>query len=128
MASTDELKNQALQIAINSFLEAKSFVLSQAPDVVQQLLLWNIWLRVSLLIGFTVFLVVGTLTFNKLNKKLFEIDDDGFLPFVHTILFLGATVGILTSSIFKIIPELIQLIVAPKIWLLEYAAHLAGIK
>lgn len=116
----DEITN-ALTVLIESFIQTKDFVLAQAPDVIHQLIAYNtmkytIWLWVMGII--TAIAYAGII---RMGFWEWEADNE-----IEATLWVGAIVGgILTIITTCVAMEYIKLTIAPKVWLLEYAAELA---
>lgn len=107
--------NSALLSIINDVTATKNFILAQLPDVVQQLLLWesvfwSIW--AGIMLCFIVFL-------SWMFRLCWKGDEAegclavGMAIVFATCLFVGFTLTALKP------------IIAPKVWLIEYAAKLA---
>jgi hypothetical protein len=117
------LVNEALSTIISTTAQAKDFILSEAPDVVSQLLVYNLAINVAYL----VISVLIILVYAKYMHYLFT--DEGDLNEFHIPLsmFSGAAVLItFCITIFETTPELLKLWLAPKVWLIEYAAALVN--
>lgn len=119
-----EKLNEALAVLINTALTgldtSTEFLQAQIPEIVVQLLLWN-GTKAGLLSVFgLVFLIVGVVLFvkgvNNANKHSTTIHD---LKWALGMLF--SLVGFLMFLNFF---TLIQIWIAPKVWLIEYAANL----
>jgi len=115
--------NEALKAIISTTTEAKDFILSELPDVIQQLLMWKMAESiVHNIIPLTVIIIVTTNGYkcfiwchkNNWAEKCFS----WFMP---SLLFF--VVGFIVSLI-AINLVWLQIWVAPKVYLLEYAANL----
>jgi len=119
--------NEALALLINTALEgvdaSVGFLQAELPDIVQQLLTWHF---VESLIYFT----VGTVLLSILlvidimvGRWVVKEEDD-------EVLFMYLIPGCIGRLILYIVPlaflniTWLQIWVAPKVWLLEYAAKL----
>lgn len=120
----NEELQKALVDILNSVLAAKDFLVAEVPDVIQQLLLWKAAYSAISMLGF--FALVSLIIW--INKKQIEYIKKqdywelGDHPEVMANLF----------QIFWIIPlstlwslDWLMIWIAPKIFLLEYAAQLA---
>lgn len=120
-AALVEILNRVLS-GIDSSVE---FMSVQLPDVINQLLLWYaIESAIFSIIGISI-LFLPFIAYKKLKNK-FEKDDgyDEFLE-VHlpTIILLLA---VLFTSCSIINLDWLQIMIAPKIWLMEYASNLVN--
>lgn len=118
----EEKLQTALAEIINLTLQGKDFIIEQAPDVITQLLAWKFTVSLAgFIIGWVLLLLVG-LSIKPLIKScrsggfLYKADCEPAVCFLIAPIILG---GIL---IFDII--WLQILIAPKIYLLEYAARL----
>ena len=124
----NEELQQALVQVINSAVNAKEFILQQTPEVIQQLLLWH---GVS---GFLMFifgvvwcaatLIVAKRISVKVGESIFDDTDDAFLSLCvyalgGIVLFVVALPGLCSINF-----EWLQIWLAPKVWLIEYASNL----
>lgn len=120
--------NEELQKALAEFVKSvlgglqqgKDFVLTQAPDLIQQLIRWHYWqawfsVVIEIIVIFFCYRMISNLA-----PKWVESHDP-----------VGETMGIIACSIigfistcgmiFGDLPTIIQIHVAPKVWLLEWA-------
>lgn len=118
---TTEILNLALRKAIDVASKTGEFVVEQTPDVVQQLIVFNTAAYATkLAIGVTITGALGWL----IKKIIKHIDDFEEFGIVTTF---ASGVGIVLMLMFSVIPNLFNLMkitLAPKVWLLEYAASL----
>lgn len=103
--------------------QAKSFAAGQAPDVVNQIINYHYAMLVAGIIGGFALLILAVL-FGKRTQRLIDQGrcEELQLPFYAIGSFIAAGFGpllIISSAI-----ELTQLTIAPKVWLIEYAAGL----
>ena len=122
---TEKLVNDALSSVIETVRATGNFVIEQAPDVIRQLILYNtinlaMWVVLGLVVLLATYVVVKK--FLKLEKTLNKYDSGGALAAAVLSGAIGSVTGI--GLIMSNISDLIKIIVAPKIWLLEYAASL----
>jgi len=125
----DQLQ-QALATILNNTINAVqagvSFLSEQLPDVIRQLLLWH---AVRSGVFFTLYLVLSivcaVLGYKGIKKALSDDSSDGDTDF---IIFLCGGISLVGSVIFMCLVfhtiEWLQIIVAPKLYLIEYAASL----
>ncbi|HBZ2406954.1 TPA: hypothetical protein OUF85_003545 [Klebsiella pneumoniae] len=106
-----------LQKASDGIDAAVSFSQAQIPDVINQLMTWKI-VQYGLRIGlFTLLLVVTVWLLKKYLKE-----ESKYAPVIVTLsaLFAVFSVVVVTSNI----GNALQLWIAPKVWMIEYAASL----
>ena len=126
----NELVNEVLTGLISTATEVKSFLVVEAPEIIQQLLVWTVWEN-AVYLSIATFFIAFTIWYVRLAyKKIMEWDEyedkemeQGFMLFtgIATILITLIT----TMHIPGYILEIIKIQVAPKVWLLEYASSLA---
>lgn len=139
MTINDNLQNAVAQVLLSAIQTAKQtgdWMKGQLPDVVHQLLTWNL-ISDCITILFT-FVVVGIFAlslkrfFSSYRKGKeayrstgFDITDMSYgFAWTLWLLFGGiSTAGFIITSAFAIYDAL-EIWFAPKVWLLEYAAHL----
>lgn len=127
--------NEALQNTINTILtEAMAvaeatgeFLVDQVPDVVEQLLVWH--LTVSL-IGMCLFILIHVISVKLIVKHMkdwfFDLDgpDRGLISTMGGsmyAIYMTVTALILSPSL-----DWLKIWIAPKLYLLEYAADLVS--
>jgi len=124
---TEELQGALTEI-LNGILTAKDFMLAELPEVIQQLLLWKFWYYCLHNIVGIVLLIAGVVLAIRYFKKIFKYINDGTSYNMREIAFLPYT--IVTVIWFLFAGHCINLVwlkiwIAPKIYLIEYAASLA---
>lgn len=103
---------------------ATQFVLEQAPEVVQQLVTWKIAANLaSTLLDIVVIVILIKLVLSLVKIFNQSVRDGNPGPFFG-IFFGSVGVIIIGLGIRVSIFTLLQLTIAPKIWLIEYAANL----
>lgn len=113
----NEQLREALTTLLDKSLSAVDFMVAELPEVIQQLLLWKMWenliyFTVSLIAALTVW-VVATCLYRNDNSH------DRVMWFVFA--FLVSLVVLLLG--FNV--TWLQILIAPKVYLIEYAASLA---
>lgn len=110
--------NEILQKSIDAATQGAEFVKDQIPDLLKQLLMWHAARDIILVV---MMLLTLTLALVSLKKLVRDIDD----------VFWGvcSIVGGIVSLILLIVGmhalfDLVEILVAPKVWLLEYGANL----
>lgn len=138
--ASDALQNAAANILMTALHAAEAggeWLKGQIPDVLHQLLVWNIaddlvWLFVW---GIPITLFIWLLTdFTRAYGKQmneykgpgsFDLDDleysgpKAVLLGVSGLMCVGAIPGFIAITL-----DLLETVIAPKVWLLEYAHHL----
>lgn len=130
---TDEAIASALEAALRAAETTGTFVVEQAPDVVQQLLLFSTVKYAGLTLAFSattaavVILAAKSIKVAK-NKRdanpdsWRDIDDYGEF-WVGCTSYVVATATGIAAICYAM--SLLKITLAPKVWLLEYAASLA---
>lgn len=116
----DEAVSQVLAKALEAPQVTGDFVVEQAPDVVQQLLLWEL---ASSCIWAAAILLAITLVWlgRRWLVSLDDYDDEGRI----TTAFIAAVItSFLSVPLLFNIAAALKVLVAPNIFLLEYAASL----
>ncbi len=121
--STVNIVNQMLSSLISSTATAKEFLIAQIPDVLHQLLVWKFTssLLVFLIgVGLLVLLYPIVKTLKKEMEKGYEASE-GLCAGLFVIGTLSFCIGVLIISLST---EWLQIWIAPKVYLLEYARRL----
>lgn len=119
---TTELEKTVNDVLIGAIQKAKEgtdFLAGQVPDVIDQLLRWSFWSSVVWMTMWGVVFIIFVWCGKTLGKNLKAQGDDEewkFLPYVLSIFPFGAS--------FNYLLDCLKIAIAPKVWLLEYAAHL----
>jgi hypothetical protein len=110
---------EALAEIINLTVQGKDFILDQAPDVIQQLLAWEFTIG---LIGFVsgILLTLAYYPWTKIILKMRKKDE------AWDFAFIGHSFITLTILLIVYNTQWIQILIAPKVFLLEYAVNLIG--
>lgn len=120
VSQVDVVLAKALEGLLDTFQAGKDFVLEQAPEVIQQLLAWHFaFSLISAIMCFIVVLVVLYFTFVK-NAWMMDYNDSvgaGVVP-MGVLFFIFVPCTIVNAF------EALKIYIAPKVWLLEYAADL----
>ena len=110
------------QEALTSYQQGKDFVLAEAPDVIQQLIRWKFWKAVARAAWGLVVIGVALFLWGKVARSEWWKDalHDGEL---ELIVGLGPIImGIIGLVIaFDNGTVALQIYLAPKVWLLEWA-------
>lgn len=129
--------NEQLQTALSELIskslsgvdQASNFLKSEMPDVVKQLLMWhgvyNFIMFLFAILWFTLIAIISYKLFKKSKSEIYKCYEDDFT------FGLLSTIGILMVQFFVLIPtwvnlnlQWLQIWVAPKVWLIEYASKL----
>lgn len=112
--------------AVQTAETAKTFVLSELPGVVQQLLAWKFWQSLIGMICFIVAMTALIIIFVKLTKKAVKAEFSDEVPFIIGS-FVSGLVALFSAIIYicEATPlTWLQICLAPKIYLIEYASEL----
>lgn len=117
--TTQEIKDQALQLAINTAIQTKTFVMEQVPDVVKQLITYNI----ATDIFWISFWIVASGVWGYILKKLWPAKKEHYygddprvpLTLASVVIWLIAIIVTLVLGF-----DLLKLTLAPKVWLMEH--------
>jgi len=123
MSQLENVMADAIKDAHGSIGQATNFVLEQMPDLIQQAMLWYavssffimcfcIWYCVAF------FRYVKNFDFNILN----EDEAKGILSVLHLI--IGSVAFVFAFFCIFLNFDWLQIIIAPKLWLVEFAAQL----
>ena len=135
MTDTDKLIAGFVQRVINGLDETTSFLNAQIPDYIQQLLLWyGVKSFITSLVG-VILLVSWSIILWKFSgrgdpiensyryKWTLTHDDDGDISPISMITgFITFTIVMTGISIINL--DWLQIWIAPKVWLVEYAQSL----
>lgn len=138
----NELQNAVAQVliaALNTAKQTGHWLQGQMPEVLHQLIRWNLIqdsVTIFLSLLFMAIYFRSVFVFSRKYKQakkedgstLFDITD---MPcgIVWIVWFVGGLFG-LVSSVIGLISSLmdgLEIFIAPKVWLLEYATHLYNI-
>ena len=130
---------QIIQSVSESAASAKNFVLSELPDVAQQVINWYLFKSVFensialICIIFAIYLLIKLfqvpVTKSKANKfQLFcyEFTRDGEIKeLMPTVLIpVAAIIICIVISIYNFNLDCFKILIAPKLWLIEYTTHI----
>tara|TARA_B100001105_G_scaffold186434_1_gene151052 strand:+ start:10155 stop:10610 length:456 start_codon:yes stop_codon:yes gene_type:complete len=134
----DQAVAELINKAVSGVDTASEFLVEQTPDVLQQLMLWygvsSAVKGVIGVVGFLIFTNVVITVYRALQSqnpscKFFERYEDGTIEDLNaksvSCMALGL-VGLITGfCLIENFMEFLKIVIAPKIWLIEYAADLA---
>lgn len=118
----DQLENKLVEAITDitaNLAQAKSFVLSELPDVLQQYLLFNTIKACGYTVLGLVLVIACIYTIYKVIRSNSWLDND--VAFFLLSIIFGVFGAIMLCTNFV---EAIQLIVAPKVWLLEHLSYI----
>lgn len=123
---SDTLQDTLLGL-INSATQAADFVASEIPEVLEQLLMWKMWEGVAFITLGVIFLTAGGRLMKPTEKgwrgDYKSSNQDEFWGIFGTLgVVFGLGAGIIIVMVNTV--TVIQIIVAPKVYLIEYAADL----
>ena len=132
MNETDKQLAEVLKKGLETAEKTGNFIVEQAPDLIRQLLIWKtveysvyVILGISLIIYFYRWI-------KKVSKEMKENEDDFEDYFMDSFANILIAIGQLSLLIIGMIliaenlQDLIQIVFAPKIYLIEYSAKLLG--
>ncbi len=103
----------------NSMQSAGKFAADQAPDVVREVLAWNFWSTLGLSAACLLGAVISSYAVYRIVR--WEIRNDGFPPI--TVFLAAVPLGLLAAALVNCAIWL-KILIAPKLFLIEYAASL----
>lgn len=119
----NEQLQKALTDLIQSTLDAKTFIMAELPDVIHQLLLWEIAKNSIFLTLLTIIPMCLVITLTKL-VKLAKVKNE-YADAAGDFGDLSAVVMVFVIPYWVIsLYCLLKVLIAPKIFLIEYAANL----
>ena len=125
MKETDQQLAEILKKGLEAAEKTGNFVVEQAPDLIQQLIVWktceyifSILISIAFLFYIYKWCKSAMKRYGDLNNF---IDEPEFFMFsIYSIVVILMFGTALFTSFFN----LLQILLAPKIWLIEYAANL----
>lgn len=124
----DNAIEQAFAEILQSVVSAKNFLVSEIPDVVSQLIQWKI-VESSAMVAISLFaivvLIVNWILIVNVSKEWAENHDE-LASFWLGGSVVATVIGVVVCPAMVVIKtfELVQLWIAPKVWLLEYSKEL----
>ena len=113
--------NEALRLIIDNAASAKEFILSELPDVVQQILAWKAVESIAYCVfGAIILMVIPAILYPqwRLRKEILHSGCEIFTIF-NLFLLIPLACGIKTMNL-----DWLQIWIAPKVYLIEYASEL----
>lgn len=131
---TEQVLASLLERAVQGIDEAVAFSQAQVPDVVEQLLLWKavesgIWFSCGFLFILAIFLfwrwvLPKVIEEYKLPSLKRRESIEFFVPMAGTL--VSMTMGSIAITMMARNLDWLKILIAPKLYLLEYAAKLVG--
>ena len=131
---------EILQSVSTSVGDAKEFIIAELPDVVQQVLSWYTVLSVvENILAILLLIVIGYMirnmilkpksmnTANLVQRLSFMKDpyaENGIEYSPAVLLVIAVTFGLFLVAMSKLNIVFLKILIAPKLWLIEYAATL----
>ena len=132
MNETDKQLAEILKKGLETAEKTGNFIVEQAPDLIRQLLIWKtVEYSVYVILGISLIIYFYRWT-KKVSKEMKENEDDFEDYFMDSFANILIAIGQLSLLIIGIIliaenlQDLIQIVFAPKIYLIEYSAKLLG--
>lgn len=116
-----EVLTKMIDITVQSMNDVIEFGKQQIPDVIHQLLMWQatnaaVWMGLGLIL-----LALTWKWFKQVNKWANDSgDDECYVLHLFTAVFTAAGVAFIIPNLL----EILQIMVAPKVYLIEYASEL----
>ncbi|PHM46007.1 hypothetical protein Xmau_00400 [Xenorhabdus mauleonii] len=117
MENTDKVLAELVNKALSGMDGLVDFGKDQLPTVIEQLMLWQLWVTSLLFILFLTLALLAGYTWKKAIES--NIYNEGG---IYIVLFV--VVCVLGFISLRCAFTVIQIVVAPKVWLIEYAASL----
>ena len=132
MNETDKQLAEILKKGLETAEKTGNFIVEQAPDLIRQLLIWKtVEYSVYVILGISLIIYFYRWT-KKVSKEMKENEydfEDYFMDSFANILITIGQLSLLITGIILIaenLQDLIQIVIAPKIYLIEYSAKLLG--
>jgi hypothetical protein len=120
MKETDEQLAKILSKGLEAATQSSNFIIDQAPDLIKQLITYKtIESAVFLLVSAIAMYFIGKIIYKDCKKAKYWEDANPAILFGGSILFI-----VLVICFYINLSHLIQLIFAPKIFLIQYASKL----
>lgn len=128
MNETDKQLAEILRKGLETAEKTGNFIVEQAPDLIRELLIWKtVEYSVYVIIGIS--LIVYFYRWKKKVTKEMKENEYYFMDSFANILIAIGQLSLLITGIILIdenLQDLIQIVFAPKIYLIEYSAKLLG--
>ena len=128
MNETDKQLAEILRKGLETAEKTGNFIVEQAPDLIRELLIWKtVEYSVYVIIGIS--LIVYFYRWKKKVTKEMKENEYYFMDSFANFLIAIGQLSLLITGIILIdenLQDLIQIVFAPKIYLIEYSAKLLG--
>ena len=132
MNETDKQLAEILKKGLETAEKTGNFIVEQAPDLIRQLLIWKtVEHSIYVIIGISLIIYFYRWT-KKVAKEMKEKEDDFEDYFMDSLANIFIAIGQISALIIGIalitenLHDLIQIVFAPKIYLIEYTSQLLG--
>ena len=132
MNETDKQLAEILKKGLETAEKTGNFIVEQAPDLIRQLLIWKtVEYSVCVILGISLIIYFYRWT-KKVSKEMKENEydfEDYFMDsFANNLIAIGQLSLLIIGMILiaENLQDLIQIVFAPKIYLIEYSAKLLG--
>ena len=132
MNETDKQLAEILKKGLETAEKTGNFIVEQAPDLLRQLLIWKtVEYSVCVILGISLIIYFYRWT-KKVSKEMKENEydfEDYFMDsFANNLIAIGQLSLLIIGMILiaENLQDLIQIVFAPKIYLIEYSAKLLG--
>ena len=125
MKETDQQLAEILKKGLEAAEKTGNFVVEQAPDLIQQLIVWKMCEYIFLII-ISIAFIFSLYKWHKSVMKRYDNYDnfrDKIESFIYGV-YAIAVILIFGIALFQSFFNLFQILLAPKIWLIEYASQL----
>ena len=128
----NEQLQQAVADLINKSVataeKAGDFIISELPDVVEQLLLYEFWYSLIMFLFGLAFVFASAYGITSGSKTIISVEEGDkpshFVPFAVFKLVISVIMALLGIASVLLEHTWFKIWIAPKVWLIEYAANL----
>lgn len=124
----EELLNQLIQKSMDGLEKAADFLSAEIPDVIHQMLMW--YAVKSAIVSLTGVAILSGIGYglSRVHKRMFQgnrVDAENYFGFGIICIFAA----LVSLRFLRMAGNLdwLQIWIAPKLWLIEYAAKLTGV-
>lgn len=120
MKETDEQLAKILSKGLEAAIKSGNFIIEQAPDLIQQLITYKtVESVIFLLISAIAMYFIGKIIYKDYKKAEYWDDANPRIQFGGSVIFIVFIICFCSN-----LQDLIQIVFAPKIFLIEYASKL----
>jgi hypothetical protein len=117
MESTDKALAELIQKALSGIDGMIGFGKDQLPAVIEQLMLWKLWQHGVLCALFLMLALLAGYLWKRARES--DFNDEAIIYIILSIAIFAFGFTAITCGL-----NVIKILVAPKVWLIEYAAEL----